>query len=68
MGYIVNIQVSLISQIFDKPKVVIRSQSQKLTTWFSLESHFPTIPALFSGKVSKKQDRAITPNKSVGFM
>ena len=24
---------------FDKPKVVSRSQSQKLTTWFSLKSH-----------------------------
>ena len=28
----------------DKPKVVSRSQSQKLTTWFSLKSQFPTTP------------------------
>ena len=27
---------------FDKPKVVSRSQSQKLTTWFSLKSQCPT--------------------------
>ena len=28
--------------IIDKPKVVSRSQSQKLTTWFSLKSQCPT--------------------------
>ena len=29
---------------FDKPKVVSQSQSQKLTTWFSLKSQCPTTP------------------------
>ena len=29
---------------FDKPKVISRSQSQKLTTWFSLKSQCPTAP------------------------
>ena len=28
----------------DKPKVISRSQSQKLTTWFSLKSQCPTTP------------------------
>ena len=42
----------------DKPKVVSRSQSQKLTTWSSLKSQCPTTPPP-PGKVSKKKDRAI---------
>ena len=42
---------------FDKPKVVSRSQSQELTTWFSLKSQCQTTPT--TRKVSKKQDRAI---------
>ena len=29
---------------FDKPNVVSRSESQKLTTWFSLKSQCPTTP------------------------
>ena len=50
---------SAISEVIDKPKVVSRSQSQKLMTWFSLKSQCPTTPT--PGKVSKKQDRAILP-------
>ena len=50
------------STYIDKPKVVSRSQSQKLTTWFSLKSQCPTTPTPPPpGKVSKKQDRAILP-------
>ena len=40
-----------------KPKVVSRSESQKLTTLFSLQAQCPATP----GKVSEKQDRAILP-------
>ena len=49
----------------DKPKVVSRSQSQKLTTWFSLESQCPTTPTPTPEKVSKKQDRAILPKQEL---
>ena len=34
----------MISVIIDKPKVVSRSQSQKMTTWFSLKLQCPTTP------------------------
>ena len=47
----------------DKPKVVSQSQSQMLTTWFSLKLQCPTTPPSPPPprKVSKKQDRAILP-------
>ena len=55
-------ELGLSQPIIDKPKVVSRSQSQKLTTWFSLKSKCPTHhPHPPTGKVSKKQDRAILP-------
>ena len=52
-----HITITFVKCNFDKPKVVSRSQRQKLTTWFSLKLQRPTTPTL--GKVSKKQYRAI---------
>ena len=46
---------------FDKPKVVSRSQSQKLTTWFSLKSQCPTTPP---GKFQRSKIEPYFQNKS----
>ena len=47
----------LVHLVIDKPKVIIQNQSQKLTTWFSLKSQWPTTPP--PRESFKKHDRAI---------
>ena len=52
----------------DKPYVVSQSQSQKLTTRFSLESHFPTILTSSPIKFQRSKIELYLQFKSVGFM